>query len=140
MAENPRHTPAWQRIRKQIVAAARARADPPAICGRPIDYTLSGRARWGPSVDHLYSIATHPGLAFDPSQLRIVHLTCNLRRGGKLGRARQLAARNGGARSGPNGGASGPTPADDGAHTPAEVAAWRRYREAGGTARTGWRW
>ena len=134
MDQNPRHTTRWQQLRRQVVAAARARGDPCALCGRPIDYTLSGRARWGPTVDHTYSIATHPGLAFDPSLLRIAHRQCNLSRGGKLGRARQLAARNGGAF------VKGRTPADDGAHTPAEVAAWRRYREAGGTARTGWQW
>jgi hypothetical protein len=136
--ENPRHSAEWGRLRSRIVAAARARGDPCALCGRPIDYTLSGRARWGPTVDHEFSIVEHPDLAFEPSLLRIAHRQCNLSRGGRLGKARQVAARN----AGRNGGISvnGRTPADDGARTPSEVAAWRQAKARGDRSSTGWRW
>jgi hypothetical protein len=131
-----RHTPAWQKIRRRVVAAARARDDPCAKCGLPINYSASGRTPTGPSVDHAYPLVTHPGLALDESLLQVVHTTCNASAGGRLGRARQKAARNGGAAAE----FGGRTAADDGAHTPAEVAAWRRYREAGGRSSTGWWW
>lgn len=133
---DPRHTPAWQKIRKRVVAVARAADLPCARCGGQIDYSASGRTPVGPSVDHMYALVTHPELAFEESLLRVVHTHCNASLGGKLGRARERAARNGGVgvRFG------GRTAVDDGAHTPVEVAAWRCYREAGGLASTGWRW
>jgi hypothetical protein len=84
----------------------------------------------------MYALVTHPELAFEESHLRVCHSHCNASLGGKLGRARQRAARN----SGDGVTFGGRTAADDGAHTRAEVAAWRRYREAGGLASTGWRW
>ena len=98
---DPRHTVAWQRIRKRVISAARVRGDPCGICHKPIDYTLSGRSKWGATADHRFSIATHPGLALDPSLLRVVHRFCNLQRGGQLGRARQLARRSGGVNANP---------------------------------------
>ena len=94
---DPRHTPAWQRIRRRVVATARARDLPCAQCGGPIDYTASGRTRFGPSVDHSYALASYgTEVALDESLLRIMHMACNAGLGGKLGRARQRAARNGG--------------------------------------------
>jgi hypothetical protein len=134
---DPRHTVEWQKIRKRVVAAARAAGAPCAQCGGQIDYSASGRTPVGPSVDHAYALAVYgAGVALDETALRIMHTHCNSSEGGKLGRARARAARNGG-----DGVTFGGRPAaDDGAHTPAEIAAWRRYREAGGLARTGWRW
>jgi hypothetical protein len=136
---DPRHSPAWQRLRRRVVAAARARDDPCATCGRAIDYSASGRTAGGPSVDHAYPLITHPELALEESLLRIVHTRCNASLGGRLGRARQRAARNGGVAA-ESVSYGGRTAADDGAHTRAEVAAWCRYREAGGLSTTGWRW
>jgi hypothetical protein len=138
---DPRHTPAWQRIRRRVVVAARARDLPCARCGGRIDYSASGRTPFGPHVDHAFALATYgDGIALDESLLRVMHGRCNTALGGKLGRARQLARRNGGITNTNGTILGGRTAADDGAHTPEEIAAWRRYREAGGRTTTGWRW
>src|SRR5262249_22329800 len=57
---DPRHTPAWQRVRRRIVAAARAQSLPCARCGRPIDYTARERTPNGPSVDHAATLIRPP--------------------------------------------------------------------------------
>jgi 5-methylcytosine-specific restriction endonuclease McrA len=87
---DPRHSVEWQRLRKQIIAAARSAGLPCAHCGLPIDWTASGRTPLGPSVDHTYALALNPELAFEPGLLRVLHTRCNARLGGRLGRARQL--------------------------------------------------
>jgi hypothetical protein len=88
---DPRHTVEWQRIRRRVVAAARAANLPCAKCGRPIDYSASGRTQYGPSVDHQFALAIYgAGVALEESLLRIMHTKCNASLGGKLGRARQL--------------------------------------------------
>ena len=90
---NPRHTVQWQQIRKRVIDRARYLADPCYRCGQPIDYTLSGRHTWGPTVDHTYSIAEHPELTFNESLLAVSHRQCNLRYGASLGGKRLAAKR-----------------------------------------------
>ena len=46
-------TYAWVKARKARLAVARANGEHCIRCGKPIDYTLSGNARHGPTVDHL---------------------------------------------------------------------------------------
>jgi 5-methylcytosine-specific restriction endonuclease McrA len=89
---NPRHTVQWQQLRKRVIASAQYRGDSCYRCGQPIDYTLSGRHMWGPTVDHTYSIAEHPELAYVDSLLKVSHRRCNLRYGASLG-GRRLAAK-----------------------------------------------
>jgi hypothetical protein len=82
---------AWQRIRRRIVAAARAANLPYAKCGHPIDYTASGRTRFGPSVDHVYALAIYGGeIALDESLLRICTPTATRAWAARSGRARHL--------------------------------------------------
>jgi 5-methylcytosine-specific restriction endonuclease McrA len=90
---NPRHTVQWQQLRKRVIARARYRADPCYRCGQPIDYTLSGRHMWGPTADHILSIAEHPELAYNEELIGVSHRTCNLRYGAALGGRRRAAKR-----------------------------------------------
>ena len=87
---DPRHSVAWQKLRKRIVAAARAADLPCAECGKPIAYDIGGRHPLGPSVDHIEALALNPYQPIDSSFVRVLHTTCNARLGGRLGRARQL--------------------------------------------------
>lgn len=76
---DPRRTWAWQQLRQLVIAGS----DPVcALCGRPVDITLPGTHRWGPSVD---AIIPHVqgGSHTDPANLRLTHLRCNLALGGR---------------------------------------------------------
>jgi 5-methylcytosine-specific restriction endonuclease McrA len=93
MTANPRHTTQWQQIRKRVIAWARYRGDPCYRCGLPIHYTLSGRHPYGPTCDHVLSIAEHPEHAYNEHLLAVSHRTCNLRSGASLGGKRLAAKR-----------------------------------------------
>jgi 5-methylcytosine-specific restriction endonuclease McrA len=93
MTANPRHTTRWQAIRKRVIARARYRQDPCFRCGGVIDYTLSGRHMWGPTADHILSIAEHPEHAYNENLIAVSHRTCNLRWGASLGGKRLAAKR-----------------------------------------------
>jgi 5-methylcytosine-specific restriction endonuclease McrA len=88
--DNPRHTVAWQRIRRRVVAAARLADLPCAHCGGAIAYNLGGRHPYGPHVDHIVALALAPDQPIDAAMVRVLHAHCNLSLGGKLGRASQL--------------------------------------------------
>jgi 5-methylcytosine-specific restriction endonuclease McrA len=90
---NPRHTTRWQQIRKRVIDRARHRGDPCFRCGQPINYTLSGRHPYGPTVDHILSIAEHPEYAYNETLLAVSHRQCNLRYGASLGGKRLAAKR-----------------------------------------------
>lgn len=90
---DPRHSSAYVMARKRFIAAARARGAPCAICYQAIDYLGGGRVPYGPSLDHLYPIATHPHLALVETYWRVTHLRCNLSRGAAFGNARRQAGR-----------------------------------------------
>jgi hypothetical protein len=49
---------------------------------------------WGPTPDHILSIAEHPELTYTESLLAVSHRTCNVRCGAKLGGKRLAAKRN----------------------------------------------
>jgi 5-methylcytosine-specific restriction endonuclease McrA len=48
------------------------------ICGRKIDMRLSGRAKWGPTIDHLVPVIA--GGTNHPSNLALAHRHCNMSR------------------------------------------------------------
>lgn len=48
------------------------------ICGRRIDFNLSGRAKWGPTIDHLLPVSL--GGTNDADNLALAHRVCNTSR------------------------------------------------------------
>lgn len=48
------------------------------ICGRRIDFNLSGRAKWGPTIDHLLPVSL--GGTNDSDNLALAHRVCNTSR------------------------------------------------------------
>lgn len=48
------------------------------LCGRKIDMRLSGRAKWGPTIDHLVPVIDCG--TNDPSNLALAHKFCNISR------------------------------------------------------------
>ena len=64
------------------------------ICGQPVDKTLSGRDRMGPTLDHLVPRAR--GGTNARSNLRLAHLSCNSakRAGVQAGRRRRPPERH----------------------------------------------
>ena len=71
---------AWRRVRASVLRQARYDSAPCAICGKPIDYDLSGRIPSAPSVDHIIP-RSQGGSLLDPDNCRPVHLGCNSERG-----------------------------------------------------------
>ena len=51
------------------------------LCHRKIDLSLSGRATWGPTIDHILPVSL--GGTNDPSNLALAHRCCNVRRGNR---------------------------------------------------------
>jgi hypothetical protein len=95
----------WQVIRRQFREACMYRALPCHICGMPIDYSLPSQLPEAFEVDHRYSVAEYPDLAYSWNNLRPSHSRCN--------------------RSRPKGSASDP-PRSNGSHAPHIGSAWVR--------------
>lgn len=56
------------------------------LCGRPIDRSLSGRHRWGPTLDHVIPLSLGGRHCY--ANVRAAHLRCNASRGARpLGRS-----------------------------------------------------
>jgi len=72
---DPRSTARWKRLRARLVAAATHCAE----CGLPLDKDAPPRTRWRPSVGHIAQVIDRPDLAYQPSNLRVVHVGCNSR-------------------------------------------------------------
>lgn len=51
------------------------------ICSRKIDLSLSGMAKWGPTIDHILPVSL--GGTNDPNNLTLAHRCCNTRRGNR---------------------------------------------------------
>lgn len=51
------------------------------ICSRKIDLSLSGLAKWGPTIDHILPVSL--GGTNDPNNLSLAHRCCNSRRGNR---------------------------------------------------------
>jgi hypothetical protein len=83
-ADDPRRSWAWQKLRKQRVQLGRLNGEVCVRCGRPIDYTLKGNQRWGPSVDHLHPLQLG-GVALPPLEaLAMAHFRCNSAHGARV--------------------------------------------------------
>ena len=55
---------------------------PCAICGQQtIDYLAEAHLPDALELDHIYPVATHPHLEFDPGNVRPTHSRCNRHRG-----------------------------------------------------------
>lgn len=69
------------RRRRRVVAKLRERdGDNCQICGKPIDFTLTGTgSRRAPSLDH--KVPRYAGGSSGQSNLRLAHIRCNVRRG-----------------------------------------------------------
>ena len=53
------------------------------ICGGEVDKGTPGTAKWGPVVDHILPLATHPHLAYTRSNVQLAHRHCNGRKGSR---------------------------------------------------------
>ena len=73
-----RNTSAWQRARAEVLA----RSTHCWLCGRPLYPHLSGRHRWGSTVDHVTELEDGAAL-LDPANLRAAHNTCNASKAGR---------------------------------------------------------
>ena len=72
-----------QRIRKQLLAAAKRNKTPCCICGQPINYKTHYNAPDAPTVEHHLSWRDHPELRRDHGNLGIAHRACNTSKGVK---------------------------------------------------------
>lgn len=75
---------AWRDLRTRRLAVARAEQESCIACGKPVDYDLSGRHRWGPTVDHEQARAFGGGVIVGLADLRIMHMHCARRQGGQI--------------------------------------------------------
>jgi 5-methylcytosine-specific restriction endonuclease McrA len=73
----------WKRLRARVLAQ---RPLVCAVCGYPIDPTLSGRDRYGPSVDHINGRRDDNRL----ENLQPAHLSCNSSKSNRARRGRAL--------------------------------------------------
>lgn len=83
---------AAQRVRSDLTGAAYRRARTIGIaqsggacllCGDPIDLTLPGTHRDGPTLEHVIPVS-RGGDPFHPANLSASHLRCNSARGNRL--------------------------------------------------------
>ncbi|MFB6943200.1 HNH endonuclease [Streptomyces sp. NPDC060286] len=86
MAGNPRNG----RPYRDLTALQRALGLPCWICGRDIDYTLTGldaqRSRWAFTLDHAQPLS-RGGSLIDPANARSAHRRCNSARGNRTATA-----------------------------------------------------
>ena len=76
-----RQSSAWTKQARTFRSACQQADAPCYLCGRPIDYTLSGRTPGGFSADHLEPIANGGVLLPGFAGLAPTHLRCNSKRG-----------------------------------------------------------
>jgi hypothetical protein len=75
-----------------------------ALCGRPVDVTLSGHAPWGPTIEHTLPIrrirveartwAECVAMARDQSLWKIAHRRCQSRQGALVANANRTKVQN----------------------------------------------
>jgi 5-methylcytosine-specific restriction endonuclease McrA len=76
-AINELSTTRWQRFRAAYLATLTHNHC--HICGGPVDLTLPGTHRDGPTVDHL-TPRSRGGRVYDPGNVALAHQHCNARR------------------------------------------------------------
>lgn len=73
MATNGGRTgPAYQALRNWVIT----NHTNCHICGKPVDKTLNGRHKWGPTLDHIIPISKG-GPMLDRANARLAHRYCN---------------------------------------------------------------
>ncbi|MGW1039343.1 HNH endonuclease [Streptomyces sp. NPDC002547] len=92
MASNVRNGRPYRRLTIQ----QRALGLPCWICGREIDYSLTGyaaqRSRWAFTLDHAIPL-TRGGDLLDPTNARSAHRKCNSARGNRITQPQTRASR-----------------------------------------------
>lgn len=78
----------WQETTAPYRAACAQAAAPCAICGDPIDYTLTGNNKRAFTVDHIIA-RMHGGPDLDPRNWQPAHRSCNSSRGARENAARR---------------------------------------------------
>lgn len=78
---------AWTKASRARIAVGREADEPCHWCHGAVDYSLSGRARMGPTADHVQPLAVTGRAAGDYAldELVIAHRRCNSSRGASLG-------------------------------------------------------
>lgn len=51
------------------------------VCHRKVDMSLSGQAKWGPTIEHIVPVSK--GGTNDPANLALSHRCCNTARGNR---------------------------------------------------------
>lgn len=74
----------WGKLAAQRVAMGRAIGEPCRHCGKPIDYSLKGNHKWGPTADHSMPLAMGGDILVPLDMLYVAHKSCNSRHGGRL--------------------------------------------------------
>lgn len=69
--------------RRQVVARLRARHDPCAICGQPIDYDLPAGHPMSFECDEIIPVS-RGGSEYDLNNVQAAHRICNQKRGNRL--------------------------------------------------------
>jgi len=87
---DPRTSSRYQRTRREYIAR-HDNGHPCALCHRPIDLTLPGTAKWGPTIEHRIPVRTlrlHAEtwdalvtLTCDTRSWALAHSTCQQRQG-----------------------------------------------------------
>jgi 5-methylcytosine-specific restriction endonuclease McrA len=80
---DPRHSYEYQQLAKRLCRSA----SECAICGRVLLHDAPPRSPWSPSLDHLMPVAFGGTNALE--NLRVVHVSCNSRRGARQPRLRR---------------------------------------------------
>lgn len=75
---NPRYANGTRR--REVQARLRARHDPCAICGQPIDYDLPPEHPMSFTVDEIVPVS-HGGSPYDMDNVQAAHRICNIKRG-----------------------------------------------------------
>lgn len=86
MAQDPRHTPAWKRLRLECYKRDKERNAVCVHCGQPIDYSARPSSTDNSyEPDHRLTVEQHPELALLPENIQPSHRRCNRARGKKAG-------------------------------------------------------
>ncbi|MFF7200507.1 HNH endonuclease [Streptomyces sp. NPDC008141] len=82
---------------RRLCEEQRALGLPCWICGRAIDYRITGRLasrhRWAFTLDHLQPVSLRPDLLLDPANARSAHRSCNSARGNRMQPAKLTTSR-----------------------------------------------
>ena len=89
MTGTRRNTSKMQTLRRRLMTQWAQEQRPCCRCGLPIDYTLDGRRRDGPTLDHLDPVAIYGVEGHADERLAPAHLRCNASAGSAVRRRNQ---------------------------------------------------